>query len=88
MAKDDIQIRFFEKKHDVIVWEDFGHFQQTDVHKGVAISFRTPKYKTRDVEKSVKVNFISEVLCCGIFLFSNEFPFRITVLYPTVQTFR
>lgn len=47
-----------------MVWEDFGHFQQTDVHKGVAISFRTPQYKTLDVEKSVKVNFTSKILCC------------------------
>lgn len=56
MAKNDIKIRFFEKKNDIIVWEDFGRFQQNDVHKGVAISFRTPKYKTRDIEKSAKVN--------------------------------
>ena len=56
MAKDDIKIRFFERKNNVIVWEDLGHFRQSDVHKGVAISFRTPKYKTRDIEKSVKVS--------------------------------
>lgn len=47
-----------------MVWEDFGHFKQTDVHKGVAISFRTPQYKTLDVEKSVKVDFTSKILCC------------------------
>lgn len=62
VAKDDIKIRFFEKKHDVVVWEDFGHFRQSDVHKGVAISFQTPPYKTRDIENSAKVNSVVKLL--------------------------
>lgn len=64
VAKEDIQVRFFEEKQGVIVWEGYGDFQHTNVHKQVAISFRTPKYKTIEIEQPVKVNFnfIVEIL--------------------------
>ncbi|XP_055309573.1 embryonic polarity protein dorsal-like isoform X2 [Sitodiplosis mosellana] len=54
VAKEDIQVRFFEENQGVIVWEGYGDFQHTNVHKQVAISFRTPKYKTLDIEQPVK----------------------------------
>ncbi|PNF18473.1 hypothetical protein B7P43_G09011 [Cryptotermes secundus] len=56
VAKEDIQIHFYEERDGNIVWEGFGDFQPTHVHKQVAISFRTPRYKLLEVEAPVKVN--------------------------------
>ncbi|XP_055550417.1 embryonic polarity protein dorsal-like isoform X2 [Wyeomyia smithii] len=56
VAKEDISVRFYEEQHGNIVWEDIGEFQHTNVHKQVAICFRTPRYRTIDVEHSVMVN--------------------------------
>lgn len=55
VAKEDISIRFFEESQGVVKWEGFGDFQHTNVHKQVAISFRSPKYKTLEIEHPVKV---------------------------------
>ncbi|KAK6640287.1 hypothetical protein RUM44_011973 [Polyplax serrata] len=55
VAKEDIQVRFYEERDGDLFWEALGDFQPTQVHKQVAISFRTPKYKNIDVEKPVKV---------------------------------
>lgn len=60
VAKEDIQVRFFEENQGVIVWEGYADFQHNNVHKQVAISFRTPKYKTLDIEQSVKVSFCKQ----------------------------
>ncbi|XP_065095276.1 embryonic polarity protein dorsal-like isoform X2 [Ochlerotatus camptorhynchus] len=56
VAKEDIAVRFYEEQHGNIVWEDYGEFQHTNVHKQVAICFRTPRYRTLEVEQSVMVN--------------------------------
>ncbi|XP_069675181.1 embryonic polarity protein dorsal-like isoform X2 [Periplaneta americana] len=56
VAKEDIQIHFYEERDGNIVWEGYGDFQPTHVHKQVAISFRTPRYKTLEVESPIKVN--------------------------------
>ncbi|KRT81254.1 hypothetical protein AMK59_5636 [Oryctes borbonicus] len=55
VAKENIQIRFFEEKNNEVVWEGFGSFQPSQVHKQVAISFRPPKYKTLDVIEPVQM---------------------------------
>ncbi|KAB7495058.1 Embryonic polarity protein dorsal [Armadillidium nasatum] len=55
VTKEDIQIRFTEVKDGHIEWEAYGDFQASDVHKQVAISFKTPKYKDIQVDHSVKV---------------------------------
>ncbi|XP_066946194.1 transcription factor p65-like isoform X1 [Macrobrachium rosenbergii] len=55
VTKEDIQVRFYEVKDGRIEWEAFGDFQASDVHKQVAISFKTPRYKTLEVENPVKV---------------------------------
>ena len=47
--KDDIQVRFFEEKNDIVLWEGFGDFQPSDVHKQYGICFRTPRYKDIEV---------------------------------------
>ncbi|XP_053696927.1 embryonic polarity protein dorsal isoform X2 [Sabethes cyaneus] len=56
VAKEDISVRFYEEQHGKILWEDIGEFQHTNVHKQVAICFRTPRYRTIEVEHSVMVN--------------------------------
>ncbi|CAG9823112.1 unnamed protein product, partial [Phaedon cochleariae] len=52
VAKEDIQVRFFEDPGD---WEAYADFQPSQVHKQHAIWFRTPRYKTLDVTEPVKV---------------------------------
>ncbi|XP_062549273.1 embryonic polarity protein dorsal-like isoform X1 [Armigeres subalbatus] len=56
VAKEDIAVRFYEEQHGNILWEDYGEFQHTNVHKQVAICFRTPRYRTLEVEHPVLVN--------------------------------
>ncbi|CAK9794865.1 Embryonic polarity protein dorsal [Anthophora quadrimaculata] len=55
VAKEDIQVRFFEEKDGQVVWEGFGDFQPTHVHKQTAIAFRTPTYRIQQVEQPVQV---------------------------------
>ncbi|KAK9755016.1 Rel homology dimerization domain [Popillia japonica] len=55
VAKEDIQIRFFEEKNNEVVWEGFGEFQPSQVHKQTAIWFKPPKYKTLDIMEPVKM---------------------------------
>ncbi|XP_017756445.1 PREDICTED: embryonic polarity protein dorsal-like isoform X1 [Eufriesea mexicana] len=55
VAKEDIQVRFFEKKEGQVVWEGFGDFQPAHVHKQTAIAFRTPTYRMQQVEQPVQV---------------------------------
>ncbi|KAF2880990.1 hypothetical protein ILUMI_25206 [Ignelater luminosus] len=55
VAKEDIQIRFYEEKDGRVEWEGFGDFQPSQVHKQTAIWFRAPRYKTLDVTEPVKV---------------------------------
>lgn len=53
VAKEDIAIRFYEEVANG--WEGFGEFQHSQVHKQVAISFRTPRYKAIDLSEPVRV---------------------------------
>lgn len=52
-------MRFYEEGQGGVVWEDFGDFQHSNVHKQVAISFKTPKYRTLDIDQPVKVSLIA-----------------------------
>ncbi|KAK9876647.1 hypothetical protein WA026_014024 [Henosepilachna vigintioctopunctata] len=54
VAKEDIQIRFFEEKDGILVWEGYGDFQANQVHKQTAIWFKTPKYRTLEITEPVK----------------------------------
>lgn len=56
MAKEDISVRFYEEIDGQVVWEGLGDFTHTNVHKQVAISFRTPRYRDINVKDPVKVN--------------------------------
>jgi len=52
---DDIKVRFYEKnENNECIWEDFADFQPSDVHKQVAIWFKTPAYK----RKIVNLNYL------------------------------
>lgn len=56
MAKEDIQVRFYEEKNGKTIWEGYGDFQPTHVHKQVAIAFRTPRYHTLEIPDPIKVS--------------------------------
>ncbi|XP_013771872.1 nuclear factor NF-kappa-B p105 subunit-like [Limulus polyphemus] len=54
--KKDIKIRFFEEDREGnILWEGCGDFSENDVHHQVAIVFRTPAYKDRNIKEDVNV---------------------------------
>ena len=55
ITKDDIQVRFFEMRDDWLFWEGYGDFQPMDVHKQVAIVFKTPRYCNQDINEPVTV---------------------------------
>ncbi|XP_043519475.1 proto-oncogene c-Rel-like isoform X2 [Frieseomelitta varia] len=55
VAKEDIQVRFFEEKDRQVVWEGIGDFQPAHVHKQTAIAFRTPTYRIQQVDQPVQV---------------------------------
>jgi len=54
ITKDDIQIVFYQEEDGCVVWEANGEFNSSDVHKQVAVSFRTPAYKVTDVDEPVQ----------------------------------
>uniref|UniRef100_A0A8D8IJI5 Embryonic polarity protein dorsal n=1 Tax=Culex pipiens TaxID=7175 RepID=A0A8D8IJI5_CULPI len=56
VTKEDISVRFYEERDGRIVWEDVGEFQHNNVHKQVAICFRTPRYHTLETSQPVMVN--------------------------------
>nr|XP_033812535.1 transcription factor p65 [Geotrypetes seraphini] len=50
VQKEDIEVRFF-----LDFWEAKGNFSQADVHRQVAIVFRTPPYLDQNIREPVKV---------------------------------
>uniref|UniRef100_A0A3Q0SCF0 V-rel avian reticuloendotheliosis viral oncogene homolog A n=1 Tax=Amphilophus citrinellus TaxID=61819 RepID=A0A3Q0SCF0_AMPCI len=50
VQKEDIEVRFFQDS-----WEGKGTFSQADVHRQVAIVFRTPPYRDTNLTEPVKV---------------------------------
>ncbi len=61
VAKDDIQVRFFQAGDDgAVAWEGFGEFQPSDVHKQYGIAFRTPRY--HNLEVNSKRKFINKMM--------------------------
>ncbi|KAI1887422.1 hypothetical protein AGOR_G00190130 [Albula goreensis] len=55
VQKDDIQVRFYEDDDTGLMWEAFGDFSPTDVHRQFAIVFKTPKYRDQNLQKPVSV---------------------------------
>ncbi|XP_072315003.1 transcription factor p65 isoform X2 [Eucyclogobius newberryi] len=50
VQKEDIEVRFFQD-----AWEGKGTFSQADVHRQVAIVFRTPPYRDTNLSKPVSI---------------------------------
>ncbi|KAM6949606.1 transcription factor p65 [Aplochiton taeniatus] len=50
VQKEDIEVRFFQDS-----WEGKGTFSQADVHRQVAIVFRTPAYRDANLSEPVRV---------------------------------
>uniref|UniRef100_A0A1A8N9S9 V-rel reticuloendotheliosis viral oncogene homolog A n=1 Tax=Nothobranchius rachovii TaxID=451742 RepID=A0A1A8N9S9_9TELE len=50
VQKEDIEVRFFQDS-----WEGKGTFSQADVHRQVAIVFRTPPYRDTNLGEPIKV---------------------------------
>ncbi|XP_011185661.2 embryonic polarity protein dorsal [Zeugodacus cucurbitae] len=55
VAKEDIAVRFFEEKNGVVVWQAYGDFLSSDVHKQTSIRLKTPKYHKTDITEPVQV---------------------------------
>ncbi|KAG5891588.1 hypothetical protein JTB14_022253 [Gonioctena quinquepunctata] len=56
VTKKNIKIRFFETDdEDRVLWEDYGKFNDLDVHHQYAIVFKTPKYRDENITKPVNV---------------------------------
>ncbi|CAG9859358.1 unnamed protein product [Phyllotreta striolata] len=56
VTKRNIKIRFYElDDEDRVVWQDWGRFNDLDVHHQYAIVFRTPKYRDEDILSPVRV---------------------------------
>ncbi|XP_075057154.1 nuclear factor NF-kappa-B p105 subunit isoform X2 [Mixophyes fleayi] len=55
VQKDDIQIRFYEEDENGHIWEGFGDFSPTDVHRQFAIVFKTPKYRDINIIRPASV---------------------------------
>ena len=55
VVKDDVQVRFYEEgERGNVVWEGFGDFQPSDVHKQYGIAFRTPRYHNLEVRQQLR----------------------------------
>ena len=58
---DDIQVRFYEDDmQGNELWEGYGEFSPTDVHRQFAIVFRTPAYRDQNIHQPAHVN-VSEL---------------------------
>ncbi|KAI8126534.1 Embryonic polarity protein dorsal [Lucilia cuprina] len=55
VAKEDISVRFYEENNGKTIWEAYGEFQHTDVHKQTAIAFKTPRYRKIEITEPAKV---------------------------------
>ncbi|XP_018557612.1 transcription factor RelB homolog isoform X2 [Lates calcarifer] len=53
VQKDDIEIRFSRGS-----WKANGEFAQTDVHRQIAIVFKTPPYQDQNITEEVDVNVV------------------------------
>lgn len=53
ISKDDIQLRFYEERNGKLVWESYTELTPNDVHKQVAICFKTPKYYNENITQPV-----------------------------------
>lgn len=59
---DDIEIIFFETKNGKRIWECLADFNPSDVHKQMAICFRTPTYYLKNVSMKLKITVLFYLL--------------------------
>jgi nuclear factor NF-kappa-B p105 subunit len=53
---DNIKVKFYETSESgSILWEDYGVFNESDVHHQYGIVLKTPPYKNQSIEKTVVV---------------------------------
>ncbi|KAL3277723.1 hypothetical protein HHI36_013066 [Cryptolaemus montrouzieri] len=56
VTKKNIKVRFYElDDDDNLLWEDYGKFNDLDVHHQYAIVLKTPPYKNRDITSQANV---------------------------------
>lgn len=56
VTKKNIKVRFYElDDEDNEIWSDYGRFSDLDVHHQYAIVFKTPPYKSLDIDRQMKV---------------------------------
>ncbi|KAK9881169.1 hypothetical protein WA026_014518 [Henosepilachna vigintioctopunctata] len=56
VTKKNIKVRFYElDDDDHVTWEDYGRFNDLDVHHQYAIVLKTPPYKNKEISSQVKV---------------------------------
>ena len=55
VTKDDIEVRFYQEVNGQIMWEGYGEFQPSDVHKQYGICFRTPRFLNLETEENIPV---------------------------------
>lgn len=56
ISRDDIQVRFFEERDGKLLWETYTELAPTDIHKQVAICFKSPKYYNESITQPVSAN--------------------------------
>lgn len=85
ISRDDIQVRFFEKKNNLVTWEAFGDFKPSHVHKQAVIFLRPPGYHTLDIKKPVDAYV--QLLRPSDGATSDPLPFKYLPLVPRCLCF-
>ena len=85
MTKDDIQVRFYEEVENKVVWEGYGEFQPSDVHKQFGICFKSPKY--HNIEVTCNVDYIIKATQISVDYILIKYDFIISQSYITYHTF-
>ena len=80
VTKDDIEVRFYQEIEGQVVWEGYGEFQPSDVHKQYGICFRTPRYLNLETEVNTSVYIQLRRPSDGAV--SDPRPFELTPIAP------
>merc|ERR1712223_1938093 len=80
VTKDDIEVRFYQEIDGQLIWEGFGEFQPSDVHKQYGICFRTPRYVNLETEVNTSVYIQLRRPSDGAV--SDPRPFELTPIAP------
>lgn len=50
---ENIQVQFYERDGDQVIWQANGLFSEADVHHQYGIALKTPPYRKSDIEENV-----------------------------------